>query len=103
LNEAKELLKKYPNIKQDFLALARELKKDPITGNDRLIENCYKVRMQITDKGGGKSGGARVIINIQVKENIVYVISTYDKSRYETIKDFALKILLRRILPKYYK
>lgn len=103
LDEAKRLVKKYPNIKTDFLALAKELKKDPITGNDRLIDDCYKVRMQITDKGGGKSGGARVIINLQVKDNVIYLISVYDKSRYETIKDFALKRLLRHILPKLYR
>lgn len=103
MDEAKQLLKKYPNIKADFLALAKELKKDPFSGNDRLIDDCYKVRMQITDKGGGKSGGARVIINLQVKNNVIYVISTYDKGRLETIKDFLLKKMLKKIFPEYYK
>jgi mRNA-degrading endonuclease RelE of RelBE toxin-antitoxin system len=103
LDEAKQLSKKYPRIKYDFLELAKELKKDPISGNDRLVDDCYKVRMQITDKGGGKSGGARVIINIQIKENVIYIISVYDKGRFETIKDFVLKNLLKRILPKIYR
>jgi mRNA-degrading endonuclease RelE of RelBE toxin-antitoxin system len=102
LDEAKVLLKKYPNIKKDFLELAKELKNDPITGNTRLIDDCYKVRMQISDKSGGKSGGARVIVNVQVINKEVYVISVFDKSRLETIKDFVLKKLLRKILPSYY-
>jgi hypothetical protein len=27
-----------------------------------IIKNCYKIRMAITSKGKGKSGGARVIL-----------------------------------------
>lgn len=102
LDEAKELLKKYPNIKKDFLDLAKDLKVDPITGHDKLANDCYKVRMQISDKGSGKSGGARVIINVQIRNKEVYVISVFDKSRFSTIKDFALKRLLKKILPKIY-
>jgi mRNA-degrading endonuclease RelE of RelBE toxin-antitoxin system len=45
LDEAKKLLKKYPNIKDDFLELSKVLKIDPITGNDSISEHCYKVRM----------------------------------------------------------
>jgi hypothetical protein len=101
LAEAKKLLKKYPNIKQDFLTLAKILKTDPITGNDYLGNGCYKIRMQITDKGGGQSGGARVIINVQVINKEVYVISTYDKGEQETVKDHILKKLLKKILPGF--
>jgi len=36
LDEAKKLLKKYPNIKDDFLELSKVLKIDPITGNDSI-------------------------------------------------------------------
>ena len=101
LAEAKKLLKKYPNIKQDFLNLAKVLKADPITGNDYLGNGCYKVRMQITDKGDGQSGGARVIINVQVINKEVYVISTYDKGEQETIKDHILKKLLKKIFSTF--
>jgi hypothetical protein len=57
--------------------------------------------MQITDKGGGQSGGARVIINVQVINKEVYVISTYDKGARENIKDYILKKLLKKILPDF--
>lgn len=100
LAEAKRLQKKYPNIKGDFLNLAKELKKDPFTGNDYLGEGCYKIRMQITDKGGGQSGGARVIINVKISEHEIFVISTYDKGRQEMIEDHFLKKLLRKLFPK---
>jgi len=85
------------------LDLAKELKLDPITGHDRLGNNCYKVRMQITDKGGGKSGGARVIVNVQIVQHEVYVIAVFDKSKFSTIVGFALKRLLKRVLPSKYK
>lgn len=64
IKEAKKLKKKYPNIGNDFKELAKELKQDPITGNDPLGQDCYKVRMAITDKNQGKSGGARVIVGV---------------------------------------
>jgi mRNA-degrading endonuclease RelE of RelBE toxin-antitoxin system len=100
LDEAKKLQKKYPNIKKDFLDLAESLKKDPITGHDHITANCYKVRMAITDKGKGESGGARVIINVEISEREVYILSTYDKSEKETITDKFLKLILGKKLDK---
>ncbi|WP_349630846.1 hypothetical protein [Aquiflexum sp. TKW24L] len=35
--------------------------------------NCYKIRIAISSKGKGKSGGARVITNIIIAEEIVYL------------------------------
>ncbi|HEY2347482.1 MAG TPA: hypothetical protein VGH64_00640 [Puia sp.] len=51
--EAEALKKKYPNIKDDFMLLKDQLRKDPITGNDKLGQNCYKIRMSISDKNAG--------------------------------------------------
>lgn len=84
----------------DFLSLAEVLKKDPITGNDHISANCYKVRMSITDKNKGESGGARVIINVEVIDKEVYVLSTYDKSDKENITDKFLKRILGKKLNK---
>lgn len=96
--EAEKLKKKYPNIKNDFLALAERLKNDPINGNDSLGKNCFKVRMQISDKGNGESGGARVIINVIVEDNQVFVLSVYDKSDKDTVSEKELDNLIKRKL-----
>ena len=95
ISEAKKLAKKYPHIKEDFLLLRDDLKIDPVTGNDFLGDDLYKVRMQITDKNKGQSGGARLIINVKIIEKMVYVISVYDKSKIENLLDNALDKLLK--------
>jgi len=95
--EARQLLKKYPNIKQDFLKLKDKLKHDPITGNDPYGMDCYKVRMPISDKNQGESGGARIIIQVKVIDRVVYLISVFDKSEQSTIKSHYLEKLLRLI------
>lgn len=97
IKEAKSLKKKYPNIKDDFHELQKQLKKDPITGNDPLGKDCYKVRMTISGKNSGKSGAARVIINVKIIDNEVYVLSVYDKSDKEDIYDKELKKLLDKL------
>lgn len=56
----KKLAKKFPSIKTDLTYLAESLRTNPTQGTD-LGNNCYKVRMAITSKGKGKSGGARII------------------------------------------
>lgn len=52
--------------------------------------------MEITDKGQGKSGGARVIIQVKVVDKVVYVLSTYDKAEYDTIITEVLKRQLKK-------
>ena len=64
ISEAKKLAEKYPNIREDFRELQKQLKKDAITGNYSLGQDCYKVRMAISDKNQGESGGGRVIIEV---------------------------------------
>ncbi|WP_371199227.1 hypothetical protein [Flammeovirga sp. OC4] len=58
--ELKKLAKKYPSIKEDFAKLIEKLEVDPEYGTS-LGNNCYKIRMAISSKGKGKSGGSRVI------------------------------------------
>ena len=59
-SEAKRLSKKYRSLKEDIGKLAVELATHPRIGTS-LGGDVYKVRLQITSKGKGKSGGARVI------------------------------------------
>ena len=99
MREARKLKKKYPQIRDDFKKLADQLKKDPITGNDPLGSNCYKLRMEISGNPAGKSGGARIIIQVFVKDYEVHVLSVYDKSGTSTIYEEELdKILKNKIL-----
>jgi hypothetical protein len=53
--------------------------------------------MAISSKGKGKSGGSRIITFVKITETTVYLLSIYDKSDKETIKDSELKELLNQI------
>lgn len=61
-------------------------------GND-----FYKIRLQISSKSKGKSGGARVITCVKVVETTVYLAYVYDKSEETTISDKYLKELAKSI------
>lgn len=58
--EMKRLVKKYPSLKSEFANLIDQLSNNPITGT-YIGRDCYKIRLAITSKGKGKSGGARII------------------------------------------
>ena len=62
---------------------------------DDLGSGLRKIRMEISDKSHGKSGGARIIIQVKVIDKVVYVLSTYDKGEYGSIDTNALKRLLK--------
>ena len=94
--ELKKLAKKYPSLKEDFSSLIQTLQKNPFQGTP-LGKNCFKIRMAISSKGKGKSGGARIITFVKITETTVFLLSIYDKSGKETIKDSELKELLNQI------
>lgn len=96
MEQAKKLAKKYPLIKEDFRTLQKQLKRDPITGNDFMGRDCYKVRMMITGKSRGQSGGARVIIEVKIIDKKVYVLSVYDKADKDDIFEKELKKALEK-------
>jgi hypothetical protein len=91
--EAKKLIKKYPSLKSDLAELGSQLSTNPTAGT-ALGNNCYKIRLAITSKGKGKSGGARVITHFYVADNTVFLLSIYDKSDQENISDSQIKALL---------
>jgi mRNA-degrading endonuclease RelE of RelBE toxin-antitoxin system len=92
--ELKKLSKKYPSVKNDILDLAEELTENPLMG-EPLGKDCYKIRMAITSKNKGKSGGSRVITCVKVINETVFLLSIYDKSEQENIEDSTLKSLLK--------
>lgn len=59
-----------------------------------------KIRMNITSKNRGKSGGARVITYttiIAVQEQQIVLLTIYDKSEYSSISDKELKKLVAEL------
>ncbi|CAN5917208.1 hypothetical protein BH24BAC1_BH24BAC1_16950 [soil metagenome] len=94
--QAKRLIKKYASLKNELLTLVQELKHNPEQGT-AIGDHCYKIRLAIVSKGKGKSGGARVITTVVVRENSVYLLSIYDKSEKETLTDNELRELLKHL------
>ena len=96
--EAKRLNKRYASFKKDFTKLLDALEADPHLGID-LGSNLRKIRMRITSKGKGKSGGARVItftVVVSLDEAEINLIYVYDKAERESIKADELAELLRK-------
>ena len=56
--------------------------------------SCYKIRLAISSKGKGKSGGARVIINVVLTEGDIYLLTIYDKSEKDNLSQKELEGLL---------
>lgn len=90
---AKRIAKKYPSLKTDLEKLIVSLKENPSQG-EALGKDCYKVRMAITSKGKGKSGGSRVITCIKVVDQDVYLLTIYDKSAKTSISNKELDDLI---------
>ena len=95
--ELKKLIKKYPSLKSEIAELGQQLSEDPTNGIS-LGNNCYKIRLAIKSKGKGKPGEARVLTHVvHVSEQIVYLLSIYDKSDQESISNKEIEDLLRFI------
>jgi mRNA-degrading endonuclease RelE of RelBE toxin-antitoxin system len=95
--EIKRLSKKYLSLKKDFKQLLEELSLNPLAGTP-LGNNCYKIRLSITSKGKGKSGGARIITHVAVIKETIVLISIYDKSEQSAITDVEIKARLRKYI-----
>ncbi len=99
VKQVKRLAKKYRSIVQDLQRLEEELKANPLAGTD-LGHNLRKVRMSITAKGKGKSGGARVITHtaiVSVEEGEITLLTIYDKSERGNLSDKELMDLVAEL------
>lgn len=94
--ELKRLAKKHRSIKANVYELGEQLEENPTMG-DEVIENCYKIRMAITSKNKGNSGGARVITYIYIDQETVFLLSIYDKGEQEDISNNELKELIESL------
>ena len=102
---AKPLLKKYQSLSRDLLNLEKDLVRSPRIGTS-LGKDTFKIRLKITSKGKGKSGGARVISLVETtlvgfaemvsdEEIIVNLLTIYDKGAVDNISDRELKDLIQ--------
>jgi mRNA-degrading endonuclease RelE of RelBE toxin-antitoxin system len=96
IRETKHLNKKFPSFRSDLAAKMAEVLENPHEG-ESIGQSCYKVRMAITSKGKGKSGGSRIITCVKIERDTIYLLTIYDKSEREDISDDELKQLLKQI------
>ena len=100
----KPLLKKYPSLTGDLVNLEKALQLNPRMGT-ALGKDAYKIRLKITSKGKGKSGGARVISLVETtligyaelvsdEEIVVNLITIYDKAAVGNISEKVLRDLI---------
>jgi mRNA-degrading endonuclease RelE of RelBE toxin-antitoxin system len=91
----KKLSKKYPSLKADLQGLIDTLKEKPDSGI-HLGHGIYKIRLAITSKRKGKSGGARVITFLVTQDQEVYLVYIYDKSQLDNITKEQILELLKK-------
>lgn len=85
-------------MQQDFANLLEALKENPEQGAD-LGKGLHKIRMAISSKGKGKSGGARVITLtalISKTDTDIILLTIYDKSECENLTDKELEDIIKK-------
>lgn len=85
-------------MQQDFEKFVESLKQEPQQGVD-LGKGLRKVRMAISSKGKGKSGGARVITLtalISKTDATIILLTIYDKSECENLTDKELEDIIKK-------
>ena len=88
--------KKHPSLFEDVSKLVESLKENPLQGAP-LGGGLYKVRLSVSSKLQGKSGGARVITCVRITGRTVILAALYDKSEQGTMTPKELKQLLQLI------
>jgi mRNA-degrading endonuclease RelE of RelBE toxin-antitoxin system len=91
----KQLSKKHFSLKEDYVALLDSLQENPKQGTP-LGKDCYKLRMKISSKNTGKSGGARVITLVKIERNRITLLDIYDKSEKDSLTDKELDELIKQ-------
>ena len=91
--EAKKLKKRYKSFVGDLNSFVDDISKNPLQGVE-LSPGIRKIRMAITSKGGGKSGGARVITAnaiVAEQQGRIAFLYIYDKADASNIKLNVIK------------
>lgn len=95
--QAKQLRKRYASFERDYQLLLDDLEANPFLGVP-LGNGVRKIRMAVTSKGKGKSGGARVLtysVNKNTDDDVtVTLLSVYDKSKISNVTDEYIEYLV---------
>lgn len=92
----KQLKKRHKSLADDFEQLLASLLLNPMQGVE-LEGGARKIRLAITSKGRGKSGGARVIIRVRIVLDELQLLYIYDKADFDNINDAFLRDVMRRM------
>jgi hypothetical protein len=92
----KLLKKRHKSLEADFERLLASLLEKPMQGVE-LPGGVRKVRMAITSKGRGKSGGARVIIRVRIVADELQLLYIYDKADMENVSETFLRDVMKRM------
>ncbi|MCU0338651.1 MAG: type II toxin-antitoxin system RelE/ParE family toxin [Spirosomaceae bacterium] len=92
----KPLAKKYRSLMNDLNQLADQIRNNPKIGTP-IGHDCFKIRLAISSKNQGKSGGARVITCVKIVNEQVVLLTIYDKSERDNITDKELLALLKEL------
>ena len=92
----KRLKKKHKSLESDFERLLLSLQENPYQGVE-ILDDIWKIRMNITSKGRGKSGGARVIVRVRIVMEELQLLYIYDKADFENVSDSYLRDILKRM------
>jgi hypothetical protein len=97
----KRLSKKFKTLTSELNELGKEILDNPEQGKP-LGAGFYKIRLASKSKGGGKSGGFRIVtyyIEQKGDSETVYLVTIYDKSEESSIdKKELLKILKKELI-----
>lgn len=92
----KRLSKKFKSLNSELAEFGENLKLNPKQGAD-LGAGFYKIRLASESKGGGKSGGFRIVtyyIDQKEETQTIYLVTIYDKSEESSFdKKELIKIL----------
>ncbi len=66
-----------------------------------LGDNLFKIRLRITSKGKGQSGGAHVIVYRFSPDENIALLSIYDKSEREALDKSYLKELVKSAIEMF--
>jgi len=86
--QLKQLLKKFPNLKEDLL---KNLKKLNLNNEIHIDHSIYKIRIKSSDLKRGKSGGFRSYILVLKTKSLLIPLCIYSKSEKESLSDVELQ------------
>ena len=99
-SKLRRFVKKFPSILDEIEELAEQLEKNAHLGI-ALGSGLHKIRLSVESKGGGKSGGFRVITYVvyqEIESNDVYLLTLYDKSEDSSFKKESLLKIVKKII-----